>query len=695
MKSKNRSKKKPITKKTPTKKLDNKLKLLTELINNIPDVIYIKDRKGKLLLVNKAHAKGLGLSPEKVKGKTDFDFFPKARAKIMAKDDNHVLKTGKPIIDLIERGTRADGVDNYVSTTKIPWRDKAGKTIGLMGITRDITARMNLLRLRDEKEQIIKRLKILEEMTKMKSEFLSVVSHELNTPLIIVQEAISLVIDGVVGTLTKRQKELLFKATSNLERLKRMIDDLLDFSRLEKHKLTLHYSLVNFNELLFGSSEFFAKWAKEKNIKLQYKLAPKQINIFIDPERVSQVVSNLINNAIKYTEQNGQIRVEVDVLEDKVRVAIIDSGIGIAKSDLAKLFKKFSQVTASGGFRRKGVGLGLSISKELIEKHGGEIWVESKVGVGSKFYFTLPRFYTAKPLDKQVRVRINRLLDKRISLYLINILLVNFNIFKKRITVKPRKLFKDLKDIINNTLDEHQKKDKEKPQVILEGYQRGEWSILFPETKEGEAVKICSSLKERIKKYFLSHRVKGVFINLGIMSYFQKDKDPTTGHILANLHVKRIAIGSEIRKYRRMRYRANIDVILPGNKVKASQAVDISAGGIAFAIDKSQTDTVDMSEGGIAFQINEPLSTDARIAIILRPENRKIQLKLDGRVAWVKPVEETVGGKVKKYFKVGVEFSKLNDKGKKKIMSLISSIKQTKSVQQKESKNKRKRGENE
>nr|MBP7088974.1 PAS domain-containing protein [Candidatus Omnitrophota bacterium] len=116
---------------------EEKYKLLSDLMGYVPDVIYFKDCKGRLIMVNKAHAQGLGLEPEEVVGKTDFDFFPAERAKKMAKDDMYVIKTGKPIIDKIERATRADGVDNYVSTTKIPRYDNKGRIIGLIGITRD------------------------------------------------------------------------------------------------------------------------------------------------------------------------------------------------------------------------------------------------------------------------------------------------------------------------------------------------------------------------------------------------------------------------------------------------------------------------------------------------------------------------------------------------------------------------------
>ncbi len=383
------------------KDLAYKYKLLSDFMNYITDVIYFKDKKGRLIMVNQAHARGLGLKPEEVVGKTDFDIFPKKRAEIMAKDDMYVLKTGKPIIDKIERATRPDGVDNYVTTTKIPRYDKEGKIIGLMGITRDITHRMQLERLREEKERIAKKLEGLEEVNRMKTEFISVVSHELRTPLAIIKEAVMLISDEIPGAINDKQKKLLIKAEDNIERLKDVVEELLDTSRIESDRLKLHYSRVNLNDLVQNSSDFFKKMAHDKSLALDYRPPKEQINISIDAARIKQVLSILINNAIKFTEENGRIKIELKVLETKIRIGVMDTGIGIAKQDLPKLFNRFVHVSKIPGRVRKGVGLGLFIAKGLIEKHGGEIWAESELGVGSKFYFTLPHFIQKNQHNKQ------------------------------------------------------------------------------------------------------------------------------------------------------------------------------------------------------------------------------------------------------------------------------------------------------
>lgn len=650
MKKKIKTKKTKITK-ISYEDLVYKYNLLSELMEHTPDVIYFKDKKGKLLMVNQAHARGLGLKPEEVVGKTDFDFFPRKRAEKMAKDDNRVIKTGKAIIDKVERATRPDGIDNYVSTTKIPRYDKKGKVVGLVGITRDITSRMQLEHLREEKTHIERKLQALEELGNMKSEFVSVISHELRTPLAIIKEAVLLIFDEVAGPLNDRQKEFLVKAKDNVERLKKIIDDLLDISRIEKGKLKLHYSLVNLNDLLLDSSDFFKRLASEKDIELDYSIPKDQVNIFVDASRINQVITNIINNAIKFTEQNGKIKVELQILETKVRIGVIDTGVGISKEDLPKLFEKFIQVSKSPSTERKGVGLGLPISKELVERHGGEIWVESKVGVGTKCYFTLSLFYTQKALSKEVRDTINDLLLKGVMVYLINLLIVNFEEFKKRTPLLPKRIFEDLGNIINIVFQDFCKKEKKEHQVLVQDYRNGEWSILFPEAKETEVTKVCSLLRDKISKYFDKNKVERVFVNLGVMSYSREAQVSRPKKFLGNIDIKKIYIGPEIRQFRRIDYRTNIDICISKDRKDTSQ-------------------TLDVSEGGICFVAEKPLETDKLVSILFRLPKTKEPLNIKARVAWKKNIEEEPGNK----YKIGLEFIDLESKDKVKISKFIKSI---------------------
>lgn len=627
-----------------------KYRLLSDLMKYIPDVIYFKDPAGRLIMVNDAHAKGLRLKPDEVAGKTDFDFFPKKRAQLMAKDDRYVMKTGKAIIDKIERSTRPDGIDNYVSTTKIPRYDEKGKIAGLIGITRDITRRMSLERIQKEKEIIEKKLESAEELNRIKSEFVSVVSHELRTPLAIIKEAVLLILDEIAGPVNEKQKDLLLKAENNIKRLKGIIDDLLDISRIESGKLKLHYSLVSLNDVLKEGADFFKKSAAKKGINLQYVLPKERVNMFLDSNRVNQVLSNLINNAIKFTEEDGLIRIELKIFEDKARIGIIDTGIGIAKSDFPRLFNKFTQVSKTPDAQRKGVGLGLSIAKELVEAHSGEIWVESELGLGSRFYFSLPRLFSLNLLDKPIKDKINNLLSRGISLHFVNLLIVNYRELKNRLKVPPGDLFDEIELIINKIFQENFRETQEKPEIALMDGLYGECGFILPSINEEKADRITKEIVNKLSDYFLKNKLKDVFINAGITVYPAKESYPDYQQILVNLKIRKILIGPQIRRFKRFRYEVEIQAFTGGNEKMSCSAVDIS-------------------EGGICFYSPRALKTDASVEVRLKfPKTGEI-LRMKGKVSWIR---EIAGSDQK--FKVGLEFNPPG-KEKKLILRFLKSLK--------------------
>lgn len=634
-----------------------KYRLLSDLMKYIPDVIYFKDRSGRLIMVNDAHAKGLGLTPEKVAGKTDYDIFGKERAALMAKDDEFVMSKGKAIIDKVERSTRADGEDNYVSTTKIPRYDEQGRVVGLIGITRDITRRMSLEHIREEKEAVEKKLRAAEELNRIKSEFVSVVSHELRTPLTIIKEAVMLLLDEVVGGITDKQRQVLNTAENSVRRLKGIIEDLLDVARIETGRLKLHYSLINLNDLLKDGADFFKKQALDKGISLEYALPKEQVNIFLDHNRINQVIANLITNALKFTEEDGSIRIELKELEDKVRLCVEDTGIGIAKADVARLFNKFTQVANNSQAHSKGVGLGLSIAKELVNAHGGEIWVESKLGVGSKFYFTLPRLRGLSVLDLAVRTRINRLLSQGLTLHFVNLLIVNYQIIKVKMRIAPSALFENAEIIINMVFDKFCREKEEKPQIVLLDKYYGECAYLLPGLTEKETERINRDILERLTRYLYQNKVQNVFINVGVANFPEEPVEALNDSqaVSANLRIKKILIGPEIRRFERLNYSLDTRILLPKDEELSSQ-------------------TVDISKGGIAFYSPRPFKTDAKVELALRMPNRDKPLMLKSQTAWIKEISNE---DVRRY-KIGLEFVGLKDVEKKIISGFLKSLKDQK-----------------
>lgn len=375
--------------------------LLQDLMDNIPDMVYFKDLENRFVMVNKAHAAALGLSSGQILGKSDLDFFPAAIANKYFANDNTILHTGKPITDKIEAAARPDGGMTYVSTTKIPRFDRNGKVIGTMGITRNVTDRVTaeeeVRKYKDHLEELVgKRTAELEEERakllkayNIKSDFIATVSHELRTPLTVMQCNIDIVSDGTAGPLNDKQKNFLGIAINNVGRLGRLINDILDLSKLEGGKVKYKIIKGNLNEMINSVVKSYETVAQKKGLKLYERLDPFLPLVDIDQDRVNQVLYNLMTNAMKFT-QNGSITVESKKDGNRVMVTVEDTGGGIQTEEMHKLFERFEQIRAAGAPKAEGTGLGLAICKQIIEQLGGEIWAESEYGKGSRFIFTLP-----------------------------------------------------------------------------------------------------------------------------------------------------------------------------------------------------------------------------------------------------------------------------------------------------------------
>lgn len=623
----------------------NNYNLLEYFMEHVPDVIYFKDKKCRFILVNQAHAKSTGLKPEEIVGKTDFDIFPSERANKMFKDDLHVLNTGRPIVDKIERATRPDGIDNYVSTTKIPMYDEKGRIIGLLGITRDITRRVHIENARKENESITRKLHELKESEKIKPQVISVVSHELKAPLSIAKEAVKLVFEGRLGDVNHEQKKCLAMAMNNMDRIRKITGDLLDLSRIENKTLVLRYSLIDLKSMIKDLLPFFNKLALDKGISLECKFPKKQVNIFMDSDRIRQVFLNFINNAIKFTEENGKIKIEIKVFDNKIRVGIIDNGIGIAKEDIPRLFKKFVQLCQEKCADKTGVGLGLAISKQLVESHGGDVWVESKAGIGSRFYFTLPLCYAVNKVDNKTRKRINSLLERGTSAYLIRLLILNSNLVKNKVEIRPRQLLKALKGISNAAIENFFKDYEKNLKIIFKKAKGKEEDIIFIEKTNGNVMKLCELLKGKIKTYFHDNKIKKIFVHVGDLCYPSKLSANDTKKALANLFVKYIYIGYEIRRFKRIGCNIKIEAILAGNKKEACRAIDVS-------------------KGGLCVSARKPLDKNKDIKIRMKLSGKKRPINIKGRVRWMNALGEADKNRLNKY-KLGIKFNEIGDRDKK------------------------------
>src|SRR3989338_6880335 len=253
------------------------------------------------------------------------------------------------------------------------------KIIGAIGIFRDIS-REN-------------------EIDKMKTDFISTVSHEIRTPLTTIREGVSQVLDGILGEVSEKQREVFSIVLEDSDRLKRIIDNLLDISKIEAGKVELRKELIDIVEVVKGVASAFALQSQERGLKISAYFSKAKLKLYVDKDRLIQVFTNLVGNAMKFT-AHGAIDISALDKENEVECSVSDSGRGVSKEDLPQLFSKFQQFGRAHGPGEMGTGLGLSISKGIVELHKGKIWAESELNKGTKISFSLPK-HTADELFRE------------------------------------------------------------------------------------------------------------------------------------------------------------------------------------------------------------------------------------------------------------------------------------------------------
>ena len=226
------------------------------------------------------------------------------------------------------------------------------------------------------------------QIERMKSEFVSVVSHELRTPLTSIHGSLSLLASGFLGTTSEKGKRMLDIAVINTDRLIRLLNDILDVEKLDSGSAEMHRRLCNAGELMRGSADVMRPMAQKHGIALD--VVESEVSFWGDPDRLAQCLTNLLSNAIKFSDAGGRVTLRAAPSDGELRFEVADQGRGIPWSNQASIFERFQQVDASDSRKKGGTGLGLAISRSIVQQHGGKIWVESQLGKGSKFFFTIP-----------------------------------------------------------------------------------------------------------------------------------------------------------------------------------------------------------------------------------------------------------------------------------------------------------------
>ncbi|MFC1624048.1 ATP-binding protein [Candidatus Omnitrophota bacterium] len=347
-------------------KLSKEKKQTEAVIRSISDGLVVVNEKGEVLLMNPAAEKLLDVKREEKVGKSILKDI---------KDEHLVSLTGK---SQNKEGTEIEVIGGEDETKKVLRASTAvieneyGKTVGMVSVLSDVTKQ--------------------KELDQMKSDFVSNVSHELRMPIGTIQNSISLLLSKATGSLNGDQEKFLTIAQRNLKRLAVLIDNLLDLSKLEASMMKLRLTSCSIEKTIDEVCDTMTPWANTKGIRIQKMVQKDLPEINLDFDKIIQVLNNIVGNAVKFTPKNGTVTIEAGLAKDEKNafiVSITDTGIGIAKKSLDKVFGKFQQVGDSVSKDMGGTGLGLAIAKEIVELHKGRIWVDSEEGKRTTFSFTL------------------------------------------------------------------------------------------------------------------------------------------------------------------------------------------------------------------------------------------------------------------------------------------------------------------
>jgi PAS domain S-box-containing protein len=336
------------------------------IVKSIEDPIIVTDNDYRIILVNKSAEKVFNINESNALGRhflesiNNNDIFNKVKGSMNKNNDEEK--------DRIITINQNDKVHYYIiGVTSILSNDN--EISGTVTVLQDITG--------------------LKEIEQMKSDFVATVSHELRTPLTSIIMGTELLLDNTAGELNLEQREVVNAVDEESKQLVALVNDLLDLSKIESGKIQMHYENISIDNIIKTVVKSMNEIAEARGIKILSCVPCDIPDINADYNRLVSVITNLVTNALKFTVQGDKIKITAELEGEFVKVCVSDTGIGIPKEYHNKIFDKFTQVQQSS-YNVGGTGLGLAIAKEFVIKHGGEIWVESEQGEGSKFIFTLP-----------------------------------------------------------------------------------------------------------------------------------------------------------------------------------------------------------------------------------------------------------------------------------------------------------------
>ncbi|OGW80255.1 MAG: hypothetical protein A3G33_06170 [Omnitrophica bacterium RIFCSPLOWO2_12_FULL_44_17] len=411
LEEKNKLLEKEIAERQVAEELSRKL---SRAVEQSPVTVVVTDTEGRIEYVNPKFIQLTGYAYEEALGQNPRVFKSGEHSALFYKELWETITAGKEWRGEFHN-KKKNGELYWEFASISPVRNLNGEITHYIAVKEDITERKRaeeeLKRSKTELEtqawglqkandsikmlykQLEERNKELQKLDILKSEFVSTVSHELRTPMAIIREGVSQVLEGILGDINVEQKEFLTISLENIDRLGRIINDLLDISKLEAGRVELRrewFDLVSIVNDAIKNYKLMDK-ASAKGVELRTKFSGERIEVYADRDKLIQIIMNLINNALKFTEE-GFIEVAVEDCEDRVECKVSDTGRGISEDDLQHIFVKFRQFDRKDGPGKQGTGLGLTICKALVELHGGTMTVDSKAGVGTTFRFILPEY---------------------------------------------------------------------------------------------------------------------------------------------------------------------------------------------------------------------------------------------------------------------------------------------------------------
>ncbi len=351
--------------------LERERALFDDLMRSISDGVFVKDAEGRYERINEAEARLMKLDdPRLALGKTLEELVAPELAQKWAEDERLVLKTGRRGLRNIRELRNADGEKRSYSVSLSARRDPDDEITGLVGVSREITEERNI-------QQI-------------KSEFISTVSHELRTPLTSIIGALSLLRASEPDAMSDQARSLVENCSKNGARLLSLINDILDLDKIDSGALDVSREPLAVADILTEAVGANEGYGSPDGKRIEIASPTPDVRVHGDMGRLLQVLANLISNALKYTEPGGKVRIRANLVGDYVRFSVIDLGGGIPEKFRDRIFTRFAQSDSSDTRAKGGSGLGLNISRSIIELHDGRMGFYTRANVGSKFYFELP-----------------------------------------------------------------------------------------------------------------------------------------------------------------------------------------------------------------------------------------------------------------------------------------------------------------